>query len=408
MRRSLVHVGFLLLGCACSNSTITNTPDGGGARDDSGVTPTDGGTPSDGSTPVDTGTPVGTGLPGDEYCRANAAGVTCRSPAINTCGVCVEPSPMRAVLERTNCDDTQRREYCRSGTAGAPNLQCFQPGSYPTAGVSERVTVWGYVKVFGNGGDSQHIKISVHRVNEDGTAGELLGSAVSDTTHAATGMEDVYSPSRDRVLFTRRAGGYAIPNIPTETELLIITEGDPADSEAAGLWSHRIYDYNVVMLNSEIDTMPAPAGVTGRSVRFLARVISNSDWTAIPATSTLTSGIPIGSGALAGEVHDCDDVRLSNATVESSPRRAWDGPVVYFSENDTNPLPDLSRAERGTSLLGTYALLDVAPGPVRVSAVGYNAARQPVHLGSYRARVYPDSVTTVTFRGLRPWQVPAR
>lgn len=154
--------------------------------------------------------------------------------------------------------------------------------------------------------------------------------------------------------------------------------------------------------------MPAPAGVTGRSVRFLARVISNSDWTAIPATSTLTSGITIGRGALAGEVHDCDDVRLSNATVESSPRRAWDGPVVYFSENDTNPLPDLSRAERGTSLLGTYALLDVEPGPVRVSAVGYDANRQVVHLGSYRARVYPDSVTTVTFRGLRPWQAPAR
>jgi hypothetical protein len=151
--------------------------------------------------------------------------------------------------------------------------------------------------------------------------------------------------------------------------------------------------------------VPAPTGVTGRSVRFLPRVISNSDWTAIPATSTLTSGIAAGRGALAGEVHDCDDVRLANATVESSPRRAWDGPVVYFSENDTNPLPDLSREQRGTSLLGTYALLDVEPGAVRVSAVGYSSG-QVVHLGSYRARIFPDSVTLVTFRGMRPWQAP--
>lgn len=411
MRRSLVHVGLLLLGCACASRASNNTsPDGGGGAQDTGTTtPTDTGTttPTDGSTPADGGT-AGTGIPGDEYCRSASAGVTCRSPAINTCGVCVTPSPARAVLERTNCDDTQRREYCRSGTVGAPNLQCYQPGSYPTAGTPQNVTMWGYVKVFGNGGNSQHIKISVHRVNEDGTPGMLLGSAVSDVTHPAAGTEEVYSPSRDRVLFTRQTGGYAIPNIPTETELLVITEGDPADSDAAGLWSHRIYDYNFVMLNSEVNTMPAPTGVTGPSVRFLARVISNSDWTAIPATSTLTSGIPVGHGALAGEVHDCDDVRLTNATVESSPTRAWDGPVVYFSENDTNPLPDLSRAERGTSLLGTYALLDMVPGPVRVSAVGYASASQVVHLGSYRARVYPDSVTTVTFRGLRPWQVPAR
>ncbi|MBP6829763.1 MAG: hypothetical protein KA978_03210 [Deltaproteobacteria bacterium] len=397
MRRSLVHLGFLLLACACGGSSTTTTTDAG-TGSDTGAVPGDGATSDAGGT---------VGLPGDEYCRS-APNPGCRGTTVNTCGVCVTPSPRRDVLERTNCDDTQRREYCRPGTPGAPNLQCFQPGSYPTAGTSERVTMFGHVRVFGNGGDSQHIKISVHRVNEDGTPGEMLGSTVSDIASPAAGMEVVYSPSRDRPLFTRRTGGYTLSNIPTETELLVITEGDPADAEASGLWSHRIYDYNFVLLNSEIDAMPAPTGVVGRSVRFNPRVISNSDWTAIPATSTLTSGITRGRGALAGEVHDCDDVRLANATVESTPRRAWDGPVVYFSENDTNPLPDLSREQRGTSLLGTYALLDVEPGPVRVAAVGYNAARAVVHLGSYRARIFPDSVTLVTFRGMRPWQAPAR
>jgi hypothetical protein len=390
MRRSLVHVGFLILGAACGGSSTTAT-DAGLVR-------------ADGATTADSG--GASGLSGDEYCRS-APTAACRGGAVNTCGVCVIPSPLRTALERTNCDDTQRREYCRSGTVGAPNLGCFQPGSYPTAGASERVTMWGYVRVFGNGGDSQHIRVSVHLVNDDGTPGERLGTAVSDTAGPGAGMEDVFSPSRDRVLFTRRTGGYVLTNIPTETELVVVTEGDSADAEAAGLWSHKIYDYNFVLLNREIDMTPAPTGVTGRAVRFLPRVISNSDWTAIPATSTLTSGIGAGRGAVAGEVHDCDDVRLANATVESSPRRAWDGPVVYFSENDTNPLPDLSREQRGTSLLGTYALLDVEPGAVRVAAVGYNAG-QVVHLGSYRARVFPDSVTLVTFRGMRPWQAPAR
>ncbi|MDB4927615.1 MAG: hypothetical protein JWM10_99 [Myxococcaceae bacterium] len=391
MRRSLVHVSWLLLGLGCGGSSTTAT--------DAGTTPTDG------TTPADSG--GSTGLSGDEYCRS-APNPGCRGTAVNTCGVCVTPSPLRASLERTNCDDTQRREYCRSGTVGAPNLGCFQPGSYPTAGVSEPVTMFGYVRVFGNGGDSQHIRVSVHRVNEDGTPGQMLGTTVSDTASPASGMEDVYSPSRDRVLFTRRTGGYTLPNIPTETELVVITEGDAADAEASGLWSHKIYDFNFVLLNSEIGMTPAPTGVTGRAVRFLPRVISNSDWTAIPATSTLTSGIGAGRGALAGEVHDCDDVRLANATVESTPRRAWDGPVVYFSENDTNPLPDLSREQRGTSLLGTYALLDLEPGAVRVSALGYNADHQLVHVGSYRARIFPDAVTLVTFRGMRPWQAPAR
>lgn len=269
------------------------------------------------------------------------------------------------------------------------------------------VTLFGSVKVFGNGGDSQHIRVSVHRVNPDHSPGELIGTTVSDLMHPAHGTEDVYTPSRDRVQFTRNLGGYQIANVPTETELLVITEGDAADHEAQGLWSHKIYDYNIVFFNREVGQHMAPAGIDGsNAIYYQPRVISNSDWTAIPAASTLTSGITPGRGVIAGEVHDCDDVRLSNATVESSPRREWDGPVVYFSENDTNPLPDLAREQRGTSLLGTYALFDMDPGVVTLAAIGYVDATTVVHLGSYVARAYPDAITIVTFRGMRAWQAP--
>ena len=396
MRRSLVHIGFAILGCGCGSSSSTVVRDAAVVTDAA---------PSD--SPATDTPPTSTGLPGDEYCRSAATGVTCTRTQTNTCGVCVTLPSHNDALERTNCDDTQRREYCRTGTVGAPNLGCYQPGSYPTAGTPQMVTMWGYVRVFGNGGNSQHIKVSVYRVAADGNPGDLIGSAVSDIASPGSGMEDVYSPSRDRVLFTRTTGGYQIANVPTETELLVVTQGDPADAEASGLWSHNIYDYNAVLLNRDVDVDTAPTGINGtHKVRFLPRVISNSDWTAIPATSTLTSGITHGRGALAGEVHDCDDVRLSNAAVDSSPRRQWDGPVVYFSDNDTNPLPDLSRDE--TSLLGTYALLDVDPGVVRVAAVGYDTGHRLIHLGSYRARVFADSVTLVTLRGMRPWQAPAQ
>lgn len=344
------------------------------------------------------------GIAGDEYCRALAAGVACTAPAVNTCGVCVTPSS--ALLTRTRCDDTQRRESCDTAAVTAPAVGCFAPGSRPVAGTSEPVTLWGYVSVFGNGGDSQHVRVSVHRVAADGTPGELVGRAVSDVAGPAAGSEDVYSPSRDRVLFTRRTGGYQIPNVPTETELVVVTEGDPADTASAMLWSHPVYTYDVVLLNAAINAAPAPTGVTGaRTVRYVPRVLSNSDWTALPATATFAAGITAGRAMVLGEVHDCDDVRLANATVESAPVRRWDGPVVYFSENDTNPLPDLSRSSRGTSLLGTFMLLDLDPGLVRVAAVGRTSSASPVHLGSRRVRAFANAVTFVTLRGLRPWQV---
>jgi hypothetical protein len=347
---------------------------------------------------------------GDDYC-ATAPSVTCPARAIATCGVCVTPPGRIEPMERTNCDDTRRREYCQAAAqVRRPNWSCYAAGNRPMAGASERVTLWGPVKVFGNGGDSQRIRVTVYRVGADGMPGEMLGTAVSDLMHPAASTEDVYSPSGDQVTFTRRLGGYAITNIPTETELLVVTEGDSADPIATGNFSHRVYDYNVLLRNADINAEMAPMGVAGeRRVRFAPRVISNADWSSIPSTSGLTAGITPGRGAVAGEVHDCDDVRIANASVASNPSRAWDGPVVYFSENDTNPLPDISRESRGTSILGTYALLDMEPGPVAVAAVGYDDDRQTlVHAGSYRARVFPGAITIVTFRGLRPWQVSPR
>ncbi|MBI5514394.1 MAG: hypothetical protein HY909_11535 [Deltaproteobacteria bacterium] len=341
-------------------------------------------------------------------CRGAPAPAMCASGSrVASCGVCIQRPNTRYPLARTRCDDTIRREYCVEAMGTAPNLGCFAPGAV-TPGESRRVTMYGTFKVFGNGGDSHHVRITVYRPMADGSPGEMLGSTVSDIEAPGNATEDVYSPSRDRVIQTRRLGAYQLPNIPTETELLVVTEGDPADMTASALFSHRIYDYNIMLRNAEVDMPAAPMGVPGPAVRFDPRVLSNSDWQAIPSAATLVTGIPQGHGVLAGEVHDCDNVRLANAMVSSEPRQLWSGGTVYFSENDTNPLPDMSRNGRGTSLLGTYALLDMGPGPTTVAAVGVDTTGRLQHLGSYRARIYPDSVTVVTFRGLRPWQAGPR
>jgi hypothetical protein len=64
----------------------------------------------------------------------------------------------------------------------------------------------------------------------------------------------------------------------------------------------------------------------------------------------------------------------------------------------------MSRTQ-GTSLLGLYSGLDMAPGPVDVAAVGY-VDGQTVSLGWYHAQIFADAVTVVSLRGIRATQVP--
>jgi hypothetical protein len=101
-----------------------------------------------------------------------------------------------------------------------------------------------------------------------------------------------------------------------------------------------------------------------------------------------------------GEVHDCGDVRLANAIVNvDSPHLG----MAYFSADESHPRPVVNAP--GTFPLGRYAALDIAPGPAAVAAMG-QLGKKSYTLGFYRAQVFPDALTLVTLRGLRPFQVP--
>lgn len=281
------------------------------------------------------------------------------------------------------------------------NLSCytgFDPANPPQLEPSQMVTVWGVVDVFGTGGDADNIQVQIFAQNSDGSLGPMLGEAIARVSFYSE--EDVELSSGGEVRQRRRLGGFKIDNIPTERPVVVRTQGDP------NFFGHPVYDYTVAIRNREINhPMPPPEmNITGPAVRIRPRTLANADWTTIPSTAALPTGIPAGHGVLAGEVHDCDDVRLSNAMVYSNPPPHFEN-TVYFSNNDTRPLPDTSRNNHGTQLLGLYALLDLDPGPVQIAALGYNSDGELVHVGSYRARIFPDAVTVVTLRGLRPWQV---
>ncbi len=73
---------------------------------------------------------------------------------------------------------------------------------------------------------------------------------------------------------------------------------------------------------------------------------------------------------------------------------------TYFNDNPFKTLPNAGRLSEGTDGLGLFAGLSVAPGPVKVAAVGQvNGANGA--LGEADVIVFPDSVTIVLVNGGR-------
>lgn len=333
----------------------------------------------------------------------------CREFTVETACACVnEPLAGEFVTNQVGCDQlptegdvprTPEDDFCNPGGGdGTPDLGCLMPGSYRTPADPMMVTLYGVVDVFGNGGDADGITVEVYREGADGQPGDLVGSATSSITSPCAEEEDEID--NDMVIGTRELGFYSIADVPTETPLIIKTSGSP------DFWKD-LYTYNFYILNDGVESGAPPSDAcsetpTGARFEYRARTLSRSDYNSIPLTAGVPAGITSGHGALAGEIHDCSDVRLEFAQVGVSPEPKV---LVYFNDNPSNPLPQMGRME-GTSILGLYAALDIPPGPVDVTALG-RVGEDIVSLGWYRARIFPNSVTAVTLRGLRPHQIPA-
>lgn len=339
----------------------------------------------------------------DAYCRAADCSVVqpdcarAASRPVESCCVLVgEPGndPNSPTLVRT----TDTKDYS-DPAGGPPNLTCFDPAHYPAkppGGPQPTVTMQGYVEAFSNGCDLVGVKIEVYTVKRtgdpatDGEVDQLIGTAVTTSDQSEIVLESV-----DKCVDDRKNRKYVYPNVPINTELVVKT----SSVDAAAGWS-PLYTYNIYIYDGDPD-YDATAQTFTRKLQALA----TDDFSLIPSVA-IGQGITPGKGAIGGEVHDCDNYILQNARVDISTQRQK---LVYFNQDEDNPLPDQARDNVGTGRTGLYSALNVAPGWVRIAATGLESVDgtpRLVSLGYFDARVYADSVTSLTLRGLRPFQVP--
>ena len=348
----------------------------------------------------DAGAQCGGAPPADsDFCNtctpANGAACTTSRP-IDACCTYVQ-APTQPLVRGTGL-------HYFTSTDPTVNLGCL--ATPPTAGASQMITLTGYVKLFASGNDSQGVKVEVYNEGANGALGSLIGA------YTTLGDDTADPPQTPLPTWSTKCpdGGcklrtYFVANVPTETPLIIKT----SDATQSGLWSD-LYDYNVYIADTAtVTTAPVPG--TGISGFPATGTYAEYDASSVAATDVNTVASAAGGltvkpdkGVIAGEVHDCGDVRISGATVDTD--AAHDGPVFYFNDNESNPTPDQSRGpgNLGTSVLGLFGALNLATGtPIKVSAVG-DVNGTTTLLGTYTVQVYAGAVTALSFRGRRPSQ----
>ena len=332
----------------------------------------------------------------------------CTRGQLQTCCVCVDPPTANA--GRTECG--QMSEYCDESPVDPVNVRCLTPEGFPSRPPPSppTVTVRGVVDVYGSGNTTAggDITVEFFRMNADGSpeatpidtdVATLAACEVSllpvpfESTEEADccpgPCQELMPEATDCTSISgdcRQLWLYEVTDIPTSTPLILHTSGSPA------FWKDLYYS-NVFFFPEDV----LPAGY----VFYRAKIISLDDWRSIPGAAGDFDGIAAGMGAVAGEIHDCDNVKLYNATVGVNPAPST---FAYFNGNEKKPYPNTARTSTNTDSL--YAALELPPGPVRVSAIAQVDGVGLVNLGWWDARIFPDALTVVTIRGTRPTQVP--
>jgi hypothetical protein len=352
-----------------------------------------------------------------ETCPAECASTpTCARDEILTCCACVKPPAAADTLGRTPCGVMS--DYCDEAPPDPVNVACLKPDGWPDPPPDSppTVTIRGVVDVYGSGNTAAggDITVEFYRMAADGTPDgspigtysatlaacrdDLLPVVREDGDEAACcpGPCQELLPDADGCTPTsgdcRALWYYEIADVPTYAPLILHTSGDPT----LGLWKDMYYS-NVFFFPEDVED-------GADYVFYRAKTLSVDDWRAIPATAGDFDGIARGQGAVAGEIHDCDNVKLYNATVGVNPVTR-STTFTYFNGVEAKPYPDTLRTTTNSD--GLYAALEIPPGSVRVTAVGRVAGEGLVNLGWWDAHVFPDALTVVTIRGTRPTQVPA-
>ena len=362
------------------------------------------------------------------------SGAMC-SPLVDG-GACFYAPTLAA--QRTPCGDVT--EYCAKTGVATPNTDCLgktgpAPGTMPTM-----VTMTGFVHVFSSGPDSNGVKIEVF----DGsmitatdpatqTALATVTSSLDPTTQRACDADaskgcsiplatgcmlpvcnDGLNGRADDKKYCRDNGNggecsdrlrwesrYSIPGVPTNKQLVIRVTGPSGKSDTT--WATTVA-FNVFLSTndractnlSDTDCLDN-SDAANPKYQLNVSALSAADYVNIPVISGLAGGINTGEGAIAGEVHDCDNIRVANVEVASTPGADR---FTYFNGNPIMTLPDSSRAAVGTDRLGLFAGLNVKPGPVHIETAAVKTLGDPLStFGSFDAFVYANAVSIVNING---------
>ncbi len=140
------------------------------------------------------------------------------------------------------------------------------------------------------------------------------------------------------------------------------------------------------------------------TLRIDATAVSAGAWATIPPAVGLAGGIDDTHGAVAGVIRDCGGAdrnpwSIVHATVGISFNES--SVLAYFNGNPDDRLPFPGRTN--TNVLGTYAAIDLPPGPNRVAPVictGDCADREDyIFAGAKNVFQTPKSVIIATFEG---------
>jgi hypothetical protein len=347
------------------------------------------------STPLaDAGTGTGTAA------TCENAPVLNKADFCNTCTLSASASPnaCRGARNVSACctfvqaptQELVRGTGLKRNSSDDPVLQLGCLDAPGEVGTPKTVTLTGHVRVFSSGGDSAGVKIEIFKEGPGGALGEAVGTPVLTTDDNAKNP-----PLEPKPEWLKKCpdGGcifraYKYAGVPTETPLIVKTS-DAVNGES---WA-ALYDYNVFFTNAKVKA--------GDEVDYEPAAVAATD---INTVASAAGGFTVKAdkGLLAGEVHDCGDVRVSGATVDTDV--AHDGDMFYFGENESDPLPDKSRGALGTSKLGLFGTLNLPTGqPIKISAVGKSGG-QTILLGTYTVQTFPGAVTALSFRGRRPFQ----